>query len=135
MKGKANASTPEEYIAAVEESRRDDIQALHDMVRSEAPELEPTMEFGMLGYGKFHYRYKTGREGDWMKIGIANNKRSISLYCCAADDDGYVAERFRDRLPRADIGKSCVRFKRLSELDEDAVRELIRVTASSGWGF
>jgi len=79
MKGASKAKNPEEYIAAVPEARRDDIQALHDIVRAEAPELEPTMEFGMLGYGTFHYTYKSGREGDWMKIGIANNKRYISL--------------------------------------------------------
>jgi hypothetical protein len=105
------------------------------MVREEAPELEPTMEFGMLGYGKYHYKYKSGREGEWMKIGIANNKQYISLYSCAADDDGYVAERYRGRLPKANIGKSCVRFKRLSDLDEETLRELIRETAAAGWEF
>ena len=105
------------------------------MVREEAPELEPTMEFGILGYGKFHYKYKSGREGDWMKIGIANNKRYISLYCCGADENGYVAEAFRERLPKADIGRSCVRFKSLSDLDEATLRELIRVTASAEWGI
>ena len=135
MKGKTNHKSHAEYIAAVEEARRDDIQALHDMVREEAPELDPTMDFGMLGYGTFHYKYKSGREGDWMKIGIANNKRYISLYCCAADDDGYVAERYKERLPKANIGKSCVRFKRLYDLDEEVLRELIRVTATSSWGI
>jgi uncharacterized protein YdhG (YjbR/CyaY superfamily) len=135
MHGHSDAETPAEYIAAVEEDRRADIQRLHELVRSVAPELEPTMEFGMLGYGKFHYRYKSGREGDWMKLGIANNKRYISFYCCAADERGYVAERYRDRLPKADIGKSCVRFKRLSELDEAVVRELIREAANTGWGM
>ena len=135
MKGKTNAKTHEQYIAEVEEKRRADIQALHDMVREEAPELEPTMEFGMLGYGKYHYKYKSGREGEWMKIGIANNKQYISLYSCAADEDGYVAERYRGRLPKANIGKSCVRFKRLSDLDEETLRELIRETAAAGWEF
>jgi len=38
-------------------------------------------------------------------------------------------------LAKADIGKSCVRFKRLSDLDEEALRELIRVTAASEWGI
>ena len=135
MKGKTNAKTHDQYIAEVEEKRRADIQALHDMVREEAPELEPTMEFGMLGYGKYHYKYKSGREGEWMKIGIANNKQYISLYSCAADDNGYVAERYKDRLPKADIGKSCVRFKHLSDLDEATLRELIRETAAMGWEF
>jgi len=135
MKGTSKAATHEEYIAAVDEKRRPDIQALHEMVREEAPELEPTMDFGWLGYGKFHYRYATGREGDWMKIGIANNKKYISLYCCAGDASGYVAERYRDRLPKADIGKSCVRFKRLSDVDEKVLRELIRETAAGEWSF
>ncbi|TNF76385.1 MAG: DUF1801 domain-containing protein [Acidobacteria bacterium] len=135
MKGKTDAKTHEQYIAEVEEKRRDDIQRLHDLVREVAPELEPTMEFGMLGYGKFHYKYATGREGDWMKIGIANNKQYISLYCCAADDKGYVAERYRKRLPKANIGKSCVRFKRVSDLDEEVLRELIRDSAAAGWGI
>ena len=70
-----------------------------------------------------------------MKIGVANNKRYISMYCCAADDNGSVAERYRDRLPKADIGKSCVRFKRLSDLDEDALKDLIRACADAGWGM
>ena len=46
-------------------------------------------------------------------------------YACSADGDGYVADRFRERLPKADIGKSCVRFKRLADLDETALVELI----------
>ncbi len=135
MRGTSSAKTHEEYIALVDESRRVDVQRLHDMVRDEAPELEPTMAFGMLGYGPFHYTYPSGREGDWFKIGIANNKQYISLYCCAADEHGYVAEQYRERLPRANIGKSCVRFKRLADLDETALRDLIRQTATSRWGM
>ena len=135
MKGKTHAKTHEEYIASVEDSRRDDIQQLHDLIRETAPELDPTKEFGMLGYGQYAYKYSTCREGEWMKIGVANNKQYISMYCCAADDNGYVAEQYRDRLPKADIGKSCVRFKRLSDLDEDALEDLIRACSKAGWGM
>ncbi len=135
MKGLSDAKTPEAYIAQVEDKRRDDIQRLHDLVREVAPELEPTMEFKMLGYGKMKYKYASGREGEWMKIGIANNKQYISLYCCAADEDGYVAERYKERLPKANIGKSCVRFKRVLDLDDDVLRELIRESAKAGWGM
>jgi len=135
MKRRTSAATPADYIAGVDEKRRPDIQRLHDLVREVAPELEPTMEFGMLGYGKLHYRYASGREGDWMKIGIASNKQYISLYCCAADDRGYVAERYRERLPKANIGKSCVRFKRLDDLDDDVLRQLIRDCADTSFGL
>lgn len=135
MYGKSKAQTHEEYIAQVEESRRADIRRLHDLIREIAPQLEPTMEFGLMGYGRFHYKYASGREGDWMRLGVANNKRYISLYCCSADERGYVAERYRERLPEADIGKSCVRFKRLSDLDEEALKDLIAETASGKWGM
>ncbi|MCP4897492.1 MAG: DUF1801 domain-containing protein [bacterium] len=129
MQGKTDAATHEEYIAQVSDARRPDIQRLHDLVREVAPELEPTMEFGIMGYGKYAYKYASGRDGEWTRIGIANNKQYISFYCCVSDDVGYVAERYRERLPKANIGKSCVRFKRVSDLDENALRELIRESA------
>ncbi len=129
------AATPEEYIAAVGDARRGDIQRIYDLVREEAPELEPTMEFDCLGFGKYHYKYSTGREGDWYKIGLANNKSYISLYCCGTKDGAYVAEGYKDRLPKASIGRSCVRFKRLSDIDESTLRELVRETAAAGFGM
>lgn len=134
MRGQSKAKTHEEYIAEVEDKRREDIQALHDLVRRTVPELEPTMDFGLMGYGKFSYKYKSGKDAEWMKIGIANNKQYISLYCCGSDEQGYVPERYRERLPKAKIGKSCVRFKRLSDLDEQVLQELIRETSKAGWG-
>ena len=91
------------------------------------------MEFGIPGYGSYEYKYASGREGRWFRIGLANNKQYISLYCCAADATGYVAERFRRRLPKASIGRSCVRFKRVSDLDERALRELIRLTSMTSY--
>ena len=132
MKGQLDVNTPAEYIAAVDEKRRPDIAALDGLIRKHAPDLEPVIANGMLGYGPFHYRYASGREGDSCRLAIANNKAAISLYCFAADAEGYVAERYRERLPKADVGKSCVRFKRLADLDEDALVELIKDTATTG---
>lgn len=48
----------------------------------------------MFGYGRFHNKYETGREGDWMNIGAANTKQYISLYRCAADDRGQQQAGF-----------------------------------------
>lgn len=130
----------EAYIASVDEKRRGDIRRLHELVLEEAPELVPTMRFRMMGtdvmaYGPFDYKYATGREGTWFKIGIAAQKKYISLYCCACDSDGYVAERFASRLPRANVGRSCVRFTSLDQLDEQSIRELIVETARGQFGI
>ena len=132
MKGQLDVRTPDEYIAAVDDKRRPDIVALDALIRQHAPKLERVIMDGMLGYGPFHYRYASGREGDACKLSIASNKSYISLYCFAADEEGYVAERYVDRLPKANIGKACVRFKKLADLDEKALVALIKETARMG---
>jgi hypothetical protein len=135
MKGQLQVKTPTEYLASVDEARRPDIKKLHQLIRRTAPGLKPFIHAGMLAYGPFHYRYASGREGDWFKIGVAANKQYISLYACAADARGYVAERYKKQLPRASIGKSCVRFKRLDDLDLEALGALIVETSRTGFGM
>ncbi len=132
MKGQLDVKTPAAYIAAVDDKRRPDVEALDALVRKHAPDLEPVIMGGMLGYGPFHYRYASGREGEACKLSIASNASYISLYCLAADEDGYVAERYVDQLPKANIGKSCVRFKKLEDLDPKALVALVEETARTG---
>ena len=131
----ATARTPEEYLASLEEPRRTEVRKVHELIRATAPDLEPVVQSGILAYGPFHYRYASGREGDWSVLGLASRKRSISLYVAAASEQGYLAESYRDRLPKADIGRSCVRFRRLDDLDRDVLVELIRAGAAMGSGL
>jgi hypothetical protein len=119
------APTPDEHIARLDEPRRGEIQRLHDLIRETAPDLAVEAGERMIGYGLYRYRYATGREGDAHLIGLASNKRSISLYVFCVTDGTYLAERYLERLPKASIGKSCIRFKRVSDLDLDTVRQLI----------
>jgi hypothetical protein len=127
MAAKSTATTHEEYIDGLAEPRRSELRALHELVRATVPALEPTMEFGMPGYGKYHYRYASGREGDWAVVTMASNKNYISVYVAATTEDGgYLAESYRPRLPNASIGKSCVRFKKLSDVDTEVLAELLR---------
>ena len=132
MKGQLDVKTPAEYIAAVDDKRRPDIAALDALIRKHAPTLEPVIMDGMLGYGPFHYHYASGREGDACKLAIANNASYISLYCFASDAEGYVAERYVGRLPKAGFGKTCVMIRKLADLDEEALVALIKETATMG---
>lgn len=135
MHGKSKATTPAKYIAALEEPRRTEIEKIDALIRKAVPKLTPHIQGGMLAYGPMRYRTKSGREGDWFKIGVASQKSYISIYFCAADDEGYVAERFKDRLPKASIGRSCVRFKKVEDLDLKALTELMKLTAKTGFGM
>jgi hypothetical protein len=135
MHGQHDVTTPEHYIEALEEPRRSDIVRIDALIREIAPDLEPHIQSGMIGYGTYHYRYASGREGDWFRIGLASNKNYISLYCCGLKDGDYVANAFREALPKAKIGKSCVTFKRVEDLDPEALRSLIRETAHSDFAM
>ena len=135
MQSRSTATTHEEYIELAPENRRQDLRRLHDLIRQTAPELEPTMEFGMLGYGKYHYRYATGREGEWMLVGVASNKSYISLYVTAVSGGQYLAEKYADRLGKASVGKSCIRFRRFDELDHTALVALLEEAALNGPGL
>jgi hypothetical protein len=126
--------TPDEYLASVDEKRRDDVAALDALIRETAPDLERVVQRGMLGYGPFHYRYASGREGDAALLALAAQKRHLSLYVLCATDGRYLAESYADRLPGASIGKSCVRFTALGKVDLDVLRELVGEAAALGPG-
>ena len=125
MKGQLPVSTPEQYLAALDEPRKGEIARLDRLIRATVPEIQRCIVSGMLAYGPVHYRYASGREGDSARICVASNASAISLYLMAADEKGWLAERYRSRLPGAKIGKSCVRFKRMEDLPEAALVALL----------
>lgn len=128
------ARTPEEYIAHLAEPRRLEIRQLHDFIQSVIPDLTPRMMAGMIGYGSYHYRYASGREGDWSVVALASHKNSISLYLSAIQDGHYLAEKYRDRFPQAKVGKSCIRFKKLADIDLNHLKQLILLAVQSPMG-
>jgi hypothetical protein len=120
------AADPTPYLETLDEPRRSDVARLHELVHTALPQLDVHASERGLHYGPFHYRYASGREGDAFQVSIASRKAGISLYVLSVVGDQYVPERYADRLPKASIGRSCVRMKRLSDIDEDVLAELLR---------
>ena len=135
MKGQHDVATPEEYFEKLEEPRKSEIMRIHNLICETVPELDPHIRSGMLGYGAYHYKYASGREGDWFKIGLASNKNYISIYACAVVDGGYVAEAYKEKLPKASIGRSCIRFKKLEDGDVKGLKEIFKKTAKAEFGM
>lgn len=123
--------TDEDAIAFLErvpeEQRRLDCLAVTEMMR-DATGVEPTMwGAAIVGFGKYRYRYESGREGEWPVIGFSPRKNDLTLYVMP----GF--ERFGDlmsRLGKHKTGKSCLYIKRLADLDLEVLRELIRLSVS-----
>ena len=125
------AKTAAEYMDLIEEPRRSEIKELDSLIKNTVPELKPFFMSGMLAYGPYHYRYESGREGDWATVALASQKNYISLYVCAIKNGKYIAEGFHTQLPKANIGKSCVRFKRLTDVNIDVIKEMLRLAAKN----
>jgi uncharacterized protein YdhG (YjbR/CyaY superfamily) len=116
---------PDDWIASLPQPRRTDIAAIDQRIRAVAPELRRYMEGGMLGYGRYRYRYASKREGDWPVLGVASNKAYISLYASPVG-----VEPWAGRLPKANVGKGCIRFKHASDVDLDIIDEVIAAAAA-----
>ncbi len=77
----------------------------------------------MIGYGRYHYRYKSGREGDFLATGFSPRKSALSIFIMP----GYAD--FGDiltRLGKHKLGKSCLYVNKLADIDLDVLSELIR---------
>jgi hypothetical protein len=120
--------TPAQYFASLAEPRRSDVRALHEAICKTIPEHKPEMIGGFLGYGKYRYKYESGREGDTGVVALASQKQYISLYLGCAGE-GYLAEKNKHRLGKVSVGKCCVRFKKLEDLDLKVAMELVKETA------
>jgi hypothetical protein len=121
-------TTHEEYIESLEEPRKSQIRALHELIVETVPQLTPYIESGMLGYGKYHYKYQSGREGDSCIIGLASQKNYISIYICAQGQG--LAQLYRAKLPKADIGKACIRYRKFQDIDFETLRQLFKEVAT-----
>jgi hypothetical protein len=127
-----SAQTITGLLAAMSERNHAEAKRVHALIRRVAPTLKPGVMGGMLGYGRFHYRYPTGREGDTALLLLADRVDGLSLYVNCVAGDRYLAEKYAKRLGKVSVGKSCIRFKKLDDVDEAALAALIREATAIG---
>jgi len=120
------AKTAQEYINLLEEPRKSQIKTLHEFILKTVPKLKPFIISGMIGYGEYHYKYPSGREGEWAVILLASQKNYISIYACGLKDGKYVAEVHKNELPKASIGKSGIRIKKLEDIDLNVLTKILK---------
>ncbi len=125
------AKTVEGYLANVPPERKEIIDFLHDFIQKSVPDLEPHFAYNMLGYGSFPYTDYKKREIEWPVIALANQKNYVSVYVCAVDGTDYVAEKNADRLGKVSVGKSCIRLKKLEDINLDVLDEILKQAAKS----
>jgi len=79
----------------------------------------------IIGFGSFHYRYASGHEGDSPLLGFSPRKAEFSLYVVAPDKD---YEKLLTKLGKYRMGKVCIYFKKLDDLNLDTLEKLSKAT-------
>lgn len=120
------AKTPEEYLNLLEEPRKTEVEKLDSFIRKTVPKLKPYIQSGMIGYGQYHYKYPSGKEGEWCTIALAPQKNYISVYACGIKNGEYVAEKYKNNLPKASVGKSCIRFKKVEDINLEVLAKILK---------
>ncbi|MHB8133596.1 MAG: DUF1801 domain-containing protein [Anaerolineaceae bacterium] len=77
----------------------------------------------IVGFGDLHYKYASGREGDWMLTAFSPRKQNLTLYIMSGFDQH---PDLLARLGKYKTGKGCLYIKRLSDVDQNVLRELIQ---------
>ena len=123
-KTRATEKSVSAFIDAVpNETRKADAKALLAMMKRVTGEEPKMWGPSIVGFGSYHYKYASGREGDWFLTGFAPRKQALTVYIMAGFDD---YEALMARLGKHTTGKSCLYIKRLDDIDLDVLRELVR---------
>lgn len=126
-----NAKSIAEYMAMLPPERKEVIEKLDKFIKQQVPSLKPNFSYNMLGYGGFKYKNYKGEIVDWPTIGLASQKNYISLYVCAIEDGKYIAEEHKAELGKVSVGKSCIRFKKLEDLNLDGLKNVLKLAEKS----
>ena len=124
LKTKATDVSVKAFLDAVEHPTRkaDGFELLEIMkeVTHEKPVLWGT---SIIGFGSYHYKYASGREGDWFKVGFSPRKRSLTIYLAPGLDD---INDLREELGKHRVGKGCLYINKLSDVDTDVLKQIIK---------
>ncbi len=111
------------YLASVENKRRrEDSLVVLKMMEAVTGERAEMWGTSIVGFGSYHYRYASGREGDFMLTGFAPRKGALTLYIMG----GHARyDELMAKLGKHRTGRSCLYINKLADVDLDVLRELI----------
>ncbi|MDN5204711.1 DUF1801 domain-containing protein [Fulvivirgaceae bacterium BMA10] len=123
LKTKLNDGNVEAFIDAVgDDKQRADCRVIMDIMKS-LTNAEPKMwGNSIVGFGSYHYKYDSGREGDWFLTGFSPRKQNLTLYIMSGFSN---YEELFTKLGKFKTGKSCLYVKKLEDIDLDILKEMI----------
>ena len=128
LKTQPSDASVDAFLDGLGERRRDESRRLIPIFQA-ATGAPPVLWGGkIVGFGELHYRYASGREGDWFEAGFSPQKRHLALHLM-----GGAAEAHADLLARLGphrMGSGCVYVTRLERIDESVLSDLVAASVA-----
>jgi len=124
LKTRPTNASVEEFLESVEHPQRkaDGFKLLKLM--EEVTQEEPVMwGTSIIGFGTNHYKYASGREAEWLKVGFSPRKRSLSVYLALNMEE---ISDLREELGKHRVGKGCLYINKLSDVDTGVLKKIIK---------
>jgi hypothetical protein len=123
LKTRKNSASVAAFLKKSELSKRQDCETIIGIMVEATGEKPVMWGSSIIGFGSYHYKYATGREGDWLLIGLSPRKQNISIYFM----DGFSNyEKLLVKLGKHKIGKSCLYVNKLTDIDMRVLTDLVR---------
>lgn len=107
----------------LEEEKRSDSWKLYHLMERLTGAKGQMWGTSIVGFGEYHYKYKTGREGDWFITGFSPRKNALTLYLMC--DISYLSF---DGLGKYKTGKGCLYIKRLNDIDFNTLEKIVKAS-------
>lgn len=122
-KTKATRASVTTFMNSIDDTQmRADARKVAAMMRRATGKRAKMWGASIVGYGTYHYRYASGREGDFMITGFSPRKQALTVYIMP----GFTPfDKLMAKLGKYKTGKSCLYIKRLSDIDEIVLERLI----------
>jgi hypothetical protein len=140
---RSEVKTPKEYLDSLPEDRNEAVTELRKVILKNLPKgFEECINYGMLGYVVPHSKYPNGYHCDPKLplpfMAIASQKNFVALYHMGIYADQKLLQWFTDEFPKhskakLDMGKSCVRFKKLDQIPYKLIGELVSKISPEKW--
>jgi len=125
LKTKKNKSSVMNFINSIDhEGKRKDAMEILEMMRKITGEQPKMWGSSIIGFGDLHYKYASGREGDWFKCGFSPRKANISMYLMQCDISR--AQDLLDQLGKHKTGKGCLYINKLADINKEILKIIIK---------
>lgn len=125
-KTQANENSVSGFLEKVEpQKRKEDAFVLLKIMEEISGEKAKMWGNSIIGFGTYHYKYESGREGDFLRIGFSPRKTALSVYIMS----GFSKyDQLLDKLGKHKTGKACLYIKKLEDVDIAVLKELMKAS-------